>query len=247
MSMVAVTDDNPGLAESVTDDLCRLANENFDFLTGRKGGLLHTVESGVARAKALVRGGRRPVVLLDHADRTSDTTFIVKELKKQNVQNAAVPVICDPKAAEACIRRGVGKDITLSAGACTGWRDGGPVDITGRIIWAGRGQYTGTGPLWKNIAIDLGPTAIVQSDGLWLQFTTQKMQLIDEDPFIQFGFRPQDFDVIVTKSKTHFRAVYEEIAAEILIVDAPGQCPADLSQFEYKYAPEALGRQLRRG
>ena len=92
----------------------------------------------------------------------------------------------------------------------------------------------------KGHEIDLGPTAVIDVDGIWLQVTTYEASLIDEDPFIQCGCRPQDFDIIVTKSKTHFRAVYETLAAEIIIVDAPGQCPADLSEFEYRNVPPGV-------
>jgi microcystin degradation protein MlrC len=92
----------------------------------------------------------------------------------------------------------------------------------------------------KGHEIDLGPTAIIDMDGIWLQFTTYEVSLIDEDPFYQCGYKPQDFDIIVTKSKTHFRAVYEKLATEIIIVDAPGQCPADISVFEYRNAPQDI-------
>ncbi len=69
---------------------------------------------------------------------------------------------------------------------------------------------------------------------------SRRSSLIDEDPFTQFGYNPSDFEIIVTKSKTHFRAVYEEIGEEIIIVDAPGQCPADLRVFEYKKVPPGV-------
>jgi microcystin degradation protein MlrC len=82
--------------------------------------------------------------------------------------------------------------------------------------------------MWKNNEIDLGPTAVIDVDGIWLQFTSHKASLIDEDPFLQCGVKPQDFDIIVTKSKTHFRAVYETLGADIIIIDAPGQCPPDV-------------------
>ncbi len=91
-----------------------------------------------------------------------------------------------------------------------------------------------------NREIDHGPTAVIDADGIWLQFTTYEASLIDEDPITQFGYKTRDFDIIVTKSKTHFRAVFEEAGEEIIIVDAPGQCPADTSVFDYKNIPDDL-------
>jgi microcystin degradation protein MlrC len=130
--------------------------------------------------------------------------------------------------------------VKLEVGAHMGWRDGGPIEVEGKVIYAGEGKYIGTGPMRVNMEIDHGPTAILDVDGIWLQFVTHKTSLIDEDPIIQFGYKTQDFDVIVTKSKTHFRAVYEKVGEEIVIVDAPGQCPADTSVFDYKNIPDDL-------
>ncbi len=60
---------------------------------------------------------------------------------------------------------------------------------------------------------------------------------IDEDCFTEFGMRAADFPIIVLRSKTHFRAVYEPLAAEILIVDTPDWGPADLTGLPYRHVP----------
>lgn len=41
-------------------------------------------------------------------------------------------------------------------------------------------------------------------------------------------------DVIVLRSKTHFRAFYEPLAEDILIVDTPDHGVADLRLLPYK-------------
>jgi len=235
MSMVAVTDNDPALAREITDDLAKLALDNREGLT--RGENLYSVHDGIAYAVRRAERASKPIVILDHADRTNDTTFVLKELLAQNVQNAAMPLMKDPKAVKICHEAGVDKTVEVNVGAGTGWRDGGPVRVRGRVLWVGEGKYLGTGPMRKGLPIDHGPTAIVQANGIWLQLTTFGASLIDEDPITQFGRKPGDFDIIVTKSKTHFRAVYEEIGEEIVIVDAPGQCRADLSVFRYRNVP----------
>lgn len=240
MSMIAVTDNDPDLARQVVDDLCNLAGQKRKALTGREKFSLYSVREGVALAMELAKTSSKPIVILDHADRTSDTTFVIRELIEQGARSAAHPLLQDPEAARTCIAAGVGGRVDLEVGAATRWRDGGPLRVTGKVLWAGECKYTGTGPMSKGHEIDLGPTAVIDVDGIWLQVTTYEASLIDEDPFIQCGCRPQDFDIIVTKSKTHFRAVYETLAAEIIIVDAPGQCPADLSEFEYRNVPPGV-------
>ena len=76
--------------------------------------------------------------------------------------------------------------------------------------------------------------------GVWLQVISRQSSLLDEDPIKQFGYRPEDFDISVSKSKTHFRAVYEGLSAEIIIIDAPGQCPADLGVLKYVNVKEGV-------
>jgi microcystin degradation protein MlrC len=239
MSTVAVTNNDPKLAREIVDDLAKLAWEKRQLLTGREGGL-HSVKEGVALAVKKAKTAKKPIVILDHADRTNDTTWVLQELQTQKARNVALPLLCDPRAARICNEAGVGKTLEVEVGARTGWRDGGPVKVRGKVLWAGEGKYIGTGPMRKNQEIRLGPTAIIKTSGIWLQLTTYEHSLIDEDPIIQFGYATGDFDIIISKSKTHFRAVYEKVAEEIVIVDAPGQCPADLSEFQYKNVPPGV-------
>ena len=240
MSMVAVTDDNPTLAQEIVDDICDIAWSKRKELTGRSKAALHSVEGGVKTSIIKAKTVKKPIIILDHADRTNDTTFVLRELIEQKAEKTAVPMIYDPSSAKKCVNEGVGKHVQLEVGASTGWRDGGKVKIEGEVVWAGDGKYTGTGPMSVNQEVDLGPTAIVQVGGVWLQLISRQRSLIDDDPIKQFGYKPEDFDIIVSKSKTHFRAVYEKIGEEIVIIDSPGQCPADLSVFQYRNVPDGV-------
>ncbi|MFP3950689.1 MAG: M81 family metallopeptidase [Candidatus Bathyarchaeia archaeon] len=237
-STVAVTDDDIELAREVAEDLSSLFWERRRELNG--SGKLYSVEAGIKRAVETSKRANKPIILLDHADRTNDTTFVLRELLKREVNNAAHPLLYDPSVAEKCHNLGEGAKIELNVGAGTSWRDGGPVKIRGEILWTGEGRYTGSGPMRVGQDVDLGKTAILDVNGVWLQLVSRRSSLIDADPFTKFGYNAEDFDIIVTKSKTHFRAVYEELGEEIVIVDAPGQCPADLSVFEYSNVPSGL-------
>jgi microcystin degradation protein MlrC len=44
----------------------------------------------------------------------------------------------------------------------------------------------------------------------------------------------------VLRSKTHFRAAYEDLAEEILIVESPDWGPADLSTLPYRNVPPGV-------
>jgi len=240
MGMVAVTDDDPKLAQEIVDDLCELAWSKRKELTGRSEAALHGVEEGVRLAVEKAKKAEKPIVILDHADRSNDTTYVLRELLRQGAQRTSFPMLYDPDSAKKIVEAGVGETVELEVGATTGWRDGGKVRVKGEVLWAGEGKYIGTGPMRINQETNLGPTGILQVGGVWLQVMSRQSSLIDDDPIKQFGYRPEDFDIIVSKSKTHFRAVYEAIGEEIIIVDAPGQCPADLSVFMYRNVPDGV-------
>jgi len=240
MSMVAVTDGDLKLAQKIVDDLCNLAWGKRKELTGRSKAALHGVEAGVRLAIEKTRKASKPILILDHADRSNDTTYVLSELLKQNAQKTAFPMLYDPDSARKIVEAGLGETVELDVGATTGWRDGGKVRVKGEVLWAGEGKYTGTGPMSINREVDLGPTGILQVGGVWLQVISRQLSLLDEDPIKQFGYRPEDFDIIISKSKTHFRAVYEGLSEEIIIIDAPGQCPADLGVLKYVNVKEGV-------
>jgi microcystin degradation protein MlrC len=235
VSAVAVTDNAPELARVIVDDIAQLAWSMREDLT--KGRNVYSVADGVAYAVTRAANAKKPVVLLDHADRMNETSFVLRELVKQDVQDVAFPLFWDPESVQACMQAGVGSDVDLMVGGKTSPAAGGPVPIKGKVLWLGEKSYIGTGPMRRGLLMTEGPTAIVQAGGIWLQLVSRSSSLIDLDPITQYGRQAADFKIIVTKSKTHFRAVYEEVGEEIVTVDAPAYSPVDLSVFDYTNVP----------
>ena len=86
---------------------------------------------------------------------------------------------------------------------------------------------------------DLGLCALVEVEGLTISLTSRAEVAIDEDCFTVFGLNARDFDIIVLRSKTHFRAVYEPLAEAILIADTPDWGTADLLTLPYERVDRA--------
>ena len=103
----------------------------------------------------------------------------------------------------------------------------------------------------RGTRVDLGMTALVRIGGVTVSLVSAFAFGVDEDAFTVFGQDPRDHDIIVLRSKTHFRQVYEELAERILIVDTPDHGPADLTTIPYRQvdrsrvypfnAPQATG------
>ncbi len=237
-SAVAITDDNPELAERIAADLSDLAWSHRKSFTHQSD--LYSVREGVALAIQRAQTAARPVIILDHADRMQDTTFVLHELLKQGAGGAAHPLLYDPEAVELCMRAGAGAEVEVMAGSRSSERAGGPVHLCGGVLWAGEIEYLATGPMTEGRSITHGPTAILDVDGVWVQLVSRRSSLIDTDPIEKYGWSVEDFNIIVSKSKTHFRAVYEDVADEIIVVDAPEYSPADLTGHCYQNAPPEL-------
>ena len=232
-TVVAVTDGDQALADRTADALAaRIWDLRQDLLHEDK---VSGLTDGVARAVELSRGAERPVVLLEHADRMNDSTHILAELQKYPDCRVMVPYLCDPTAAETAIAAGEGAEVTLSVGGWSSNRAGPPVEITGKVLYAGDKAYRGTGKMWNGVEIRLGPTALIDSGNLTISIVSRYVFAIDLDPFTQFGLDIGNFDIVLLRSKTHFRAVYEDIAEEILIVDTPDWGPADLTTLPYRH------------
>jgi microcystin degradation protein MlrC len=230
-SVLAVSDD-PARAEKAVETLTqRIRAERHALL---HDGLVLGMEAGVERAIALARTATRPIVLLEHADRCNDSTYLLRALLDRGVKHAAIPYIWDAPAAAAAARAGVGATVTLDVGGHSSARAGGPVRLTGTVLFAGEKEYHTTGPYMHGRLVKLGIAAVLDVDGLMVSLVSRPTLTVDEDLFIQFGLRAQDYKIIVLRSKTHFRAVYETLAEAIIIVDTPDWGPADLTTLPYR-------------
>jgi microcystin degradation protein MlrC len=235
-SVLAVAD---GSAEAALAAAKRLS----DRIRAERHALVHRelvqgLEEGVTHALERARTAKKPIVILEHADRVNDSTHVLHAvLGRTNGVRVAVPYLWDPKAAAEAVRAGQGAMVSIEVGGHSSDRAGGPVRLEGRILFAGEKSYRTTGPMGRGNQVDLGPNAVIQAGDITAWVTTAQKTAIDEDCFLQFGMKASDFDVIVLRSKTHFRAVYEPLAEEILIVDTPDWGPADLSTLPYRHVP----------
>jgi microcystin degradation protein MlrC len=229
-TVVAVSDGDRDAAAQAADTLAeRIWRERHALY---KRDQVRSVAEAVAHVRAAPRTGR-PIVLLEHADRGEDSTYVLRALLAGSGLRVAVPYLLDPEAAARIAAAGVGASVTVTAGGRSSDKAGGSVTLTGKVLFAGLKSYIGTGPMRRGQRIDLGVTSVLDCDGVVVWLISHSAAAIDLDPFLQFGFAPESFDVILLRSKTHFRAAYEPIAQEIVIVDTPDWGPADLATLPY--------------
>lgn len=180
-------------------------------------------------------GGDKPVVLLEHADRMNDSTYLLRALMDLEVGRVGVPFLLDAETARQAVEAGSGSEIDVRLGGKSSPESGGPIETRARVLWAGDKSFTITGPMQTGATVHLGPTALLEIGRIHVSVVSEFAFGVDGDPFYIFDERPEDYDVILLRSKTHFRAFYEPAADRILVVDTPDLGPADVKLIPYQH------------
>ncbi|MCH7931506.1 MAG: MlrC C-terminal domain-containing protein [Proteobacteria bacterium] len=120
-----------------------------------------------------------------------------------------------------------------------------PVGVTGTVVVEklGDGAFTATGPMWRGSRMRLGPMALLRvadSPGVRVIVASRKLQAGDQAIFRHLGVEPAEQRILVLKSSVHFRADFQDIAAEVLVVAAPGPNPADPAELPYRRLREGV-------
>ncbi len=201
-----------------------------------------------ARRIAAGRPGK-PVVLADTQDNPGggghgDTTELLSELVRQGARGAVVCLINDAESATACHAAGQGADLSLSLG---GKSDGMPFACTARVERLTDGVFTLTGPMGAGNPGNLGPTALVDIEGVRVVVVTRKMQALDQAILRHVGIEPADCPILALKSSVHFRADFGPIAERVVVAIAPGPVVADPAVLNFQHVRADVRRRPRVG
>jgi microcystin degradation protein MlrC len=152
---------------------------------------------------------------------------------RQRAMKAVLGVLHDPEAARAAHGAGVGANITIGVGARSGAGGETPLVQSWTVKQLGDGRMTCRGPMLTGYQLALGPMALLQSGGVSVVVSTKKIQPMDQEPFRHVGVTPADQRIVALKSSVHFRAAFEPIAEDVLVVESPGAMVADPSKLPF--------------
>ncbi|MBY5974206.1 M81 family metallopeptidase [Ferrimonas balearica] len=190
------------------------------------------MDEAIAEA-ARLRGSGAPVVILEHADRMNDSTHGLRAVLGADLGRIMVPFLLDPDSAAAAHAAGAGAEITLHLGGKSAPETGGPLKLPVRVLWTGEKRFNVSGRYQQGAPVDLGLTALVEAGSVRISITSHFAFAVDGDPFYIFDERPEGYDVVLLRSKTHFRDFYTPLAAAILVTDTPDLGPADVRLIPY--------------
>jgi microcystin degradation protein MlrC len=230
-SVLVVADADRDLAEHEAD---RLA----DAFWARRRGFDVTLTPTQDAVGAALASERHPAILVDSADAPSsgapgDSTVVLKALLDAQPTRDCCLTIVDPQAVETMVSAGVGQTVTLSVGATEAPALYAPVPLTGRVRLISDGDFVEKGP-GRGPILHRGRTVVLQVGHVYLEVMERAVRHWDPELYRSVGLEPRDAQIVVVKSPAAFRAAYEPIAAEIVLLDATGVCSPLLRSLPFR-------------
>ena len=190
--------------------------------------------------RAMQRGERGlPVVLADTQDNpgaggNGDTTGLLAALLRHDAQDAALGMLIDPASALQAHALGEGNTAHFKLGEISGLPGHVPLAGEFTVERLGDGRFTCTGPMFLGFRMSLGPMAVLRRNGVRVVLASSKCQAADQEMFRHVGIEPKTQRILALKSSVHFRADFQPISREVLVVAAPGPAKADPTMFDWK-------------
>jgi microcystin degradation protein MlrC len=218
-SVLAITDNNPGLARRCAAQVAEMVWELRDVLLPES----LSCEQAIARALAEPIG---PVVINETSDNSGggapgDGTHLLRAMLDAGLRDACFGFVVDPLVAAQAHRAGVGATIDVELGARSDALHGTPIRAAAYVKSLSDGRFVDQA-FAAGTAVDLGAMARLRIDGIDVVVSSRRSQTFDPEPFLLHGIDVRRCRVVALKSSQHFRAGFEGIARAIVTADPPG-------------------------
>jgi microcystin degradation protein MlrC len=160
----------------------------------------------------------------------------LKSLIEQKAEDAVLGMLIDPASAERAHAAGLHSTLDFSLGGKSGIAGDAPLAGEFTVERLGDGRFTCSGPMFKGFRMTLGNMALLRSraaPGVRVVLASRKCQAADQEMFRHLGVEPRASRIVALKSSVHFRADFEPIAREVLVVKSPGPALADPAEFKW--------------
>jgi microcystin degradation protein MlrC len=200
-------------------------------------------DEAVRRARARSSG---TVVLCDSADATTSgstgdsTAILAALLRAAPLGVTALANVVDPQAVGQAIAAGIGATVTVQVGGSIAHRTFFPVTLTGYVKTISDGRFTFKGPGMRGVPHHMGRTVVLQCGGIYLVVMERGVSQWDPQLYRSVGLDPADARMVQVKSPMAFRAAYEGLYDEVIVVAAPGAASPDLVSLPWKNLPRPI-------
>jgi microcystin degradation protein MlrC len=222
-----------------------IIEELADDIWNRRHEGLNTYLS-VDQAADLARGwdgAGGPLVIADYADNPGsgaygDSTALLDAMLRAQVTEACYGPMIDAVAAHALQDVPIGSQITLLVGGRAAPQfGGGPLELTGTVLWSGAGRVVGNGPILDGLESSFGASAVLRVGGIDILIVSIAHQMLDLSQFQTFGIEPANRRIVALKSMQHFRAAFGPIAGRVVVCDSGALCTLNYGLLPYINVP----------
>lgn len=206
------------------------------------------LSDAVALAASVGRDRRRkPIILADVADNPGggargNTTYLLRALKAAGARGVIFGVFNDAALAAQAHQLGEGATFTASFNTRETHEFSLPFDCEAKVVKLTDGKYVGRRGVLRNVAADMGPSALLDLGGIQIVVITHRCQCMDPRQFESFGLDIAAARVVVVKSRGHFRGGFDEFfkPEQIYEVDCPGLTSPVLENFTWTKLPRPV-------
>lgn len=243
LSVCVVADGDRDRAERIRDQLLDAAWQQRERFVYRREAL----DASVARARQLGledSGGKPgPVVLLDHYDNsasggTMDTTEVLAEILRQELEDVAVFGFYDPAAVQAMVAAGVGAEVTVSLGGKLHMpalaRQSSALSITGRVRLISDGEFPASVAMARGLTLQMGTCAVLGTGKVDIVVVSRHIEPYDPGCFRALGIEPASRRYLMLKSRIHYRVGFRDLARAVVECAGRGVCTSDYSELTFE-------------
>lgn len=224
-TVTITTDGASPKAEAIAREFTEFIWETREFNSAKLLPITEVIE--LARKG---KPGEKPLVIADYTDNPGgggygDATALLKAMVEADLPSVAFHAICDPDAVQQGIKAGIGARATLTLGGKTDPRmGGGPLTLTGEVTCLSNGKFVAYGPMGGGVARDYGLSLVFRVGGIDIVVITNNGQATDLGQFTSLGVDPTRYQTVAVKSMHHFRAAFEPISRQVVLVDTGSLC-----------------------
>jgi microcystin degradation protein MlrC len=232
-SVVAIGEDGEAAADIAKELAEGLWNMRKEFKTD-----LTSVDEIIKIAEKNDSG--KPVIMNDFADSSNagsagDSPEVIERILALESDVKGLMYINDAPFALACREAGVGNTVKANLGATISTKLYTPVAVEAEV----RAVFEGKVP-FHGMFVDFGPSAVVKIRNTYVVVTTQHRYNGDPALYRAFGYDPCDFQMVVVKACTSFRAFYGPLTDLIYPASTKGAATADLLSLPFEKIPESF-------
>lgn len=199
---------------------------------------LSSVDEVIAIAERNESG--KPVILNDFADSANagaagDSAEVIERVLALGSDVRGLMYLNDAEFVAACCEAGAGNTVKASLGATISKKLYTPVPVEAEV----KALFDGNMFIHGNFT-NYGSSAVVKIRNMIVVVTTQHFYPGDPALYRAFGYDPMDFQMVVVKACTSFRAFYGPLTDLIYPVSTKGPATANLLSLPFEKLPRSF-------